>query len=177
MGAPWGFFALSQWIPEQTSMATLNNNRCRRENHPRGRSPTMQPAGISRMAHARVTSMGSHSLRSRIDMCIALKRCLYTFSWSGGGCTAEPVAACHLRVSNMNFRLNWGTGGVDKKKRDKFERKVLDSQERAFWDVHRPVPGCVNTTEIDLKKAFKVNLPPRYTKNKKQPLAKFRLVI
>ncbi|XP_054719457.1 regulator of G-protein signaling 7-like [Uloborus diversus] len=50
------------------------------------------------------------------------------------------------------------------KKRDKFERKVLDSQERAFWDVHRPVPGCVNTTEIDLKKAFKVNLLPRYTK-------------
>ncbi|GFV69735.1 regulator of G-protein signaling 7 [Trichonephila clavipes] len=50
------------------------------------------------------------------------------------------------------------------KKRDKFERKVLDSQERAFWDVHRPVPGCVNTTEIDLKKAFKVNLLPKYTK-------------
>ncbi|GFY73827.1 regulator of G-protein signaling 7 [Trichonephila inaurata madagascariensis] len=52
------------------------------------------------------------------------------------------------------------------KKRDKFERKVLDSQERAFWDVHRPVPGCVNTTEIDLKKAFKVNLLPKYTKSK-----------
>lgn len=27
------------------------------------------------------------------------------------------------------------------KKRDKLERKVLDSQERAFWDVHRPVVG------------------------------------
>ena len=27
------------------------------------------------------------------------------------------------------------------KKRDKLERKVLDSQERAFWDVHRPFPG------------------------------------
>uniref|UniRef100_A0A8P0T250 Regulator of G protein signaling 7 n=2 Tax=Canis lupus familiaris TaxID=9615 RepID=A0A8P0T250_CANLF len=26
------------------------------------------------------------------------------------------------------------------KKRDKIERKILDSQERAFWDVHRPVP-------------------------------------
>lgn len=25
------------------------------------------------------------------------------------------------------------------KKRDKLERKVFDSQERAFWDVHRPV--------------------------------------
>ena len=41
------------------------------------------------------------------------------------------------------------------KKRDKLERKVLDSQERAFWDVHRPIPGCVNTTEIDIKKAYR----------------------
>jgi regulator of G-protein signaling len=24
------------------------------------------------------------------------------------------------------------------KRRDKMERKILDSQERAFWDVHRP---------------------------------------
>ncbi|XP_031846367.1 regulator of G-protein signaling 7 [Nomia melanderi] len=39
------------------------------------------------------------------------------------------------------------------KKRDKLERKVLDSQERAFWDVYRPMPGCVNTTELDIKKA------------------------
>nr|CAH7739325.1 unnamed protein product [Callosobruchus chinensis] len=43
------------------------------------------------------------------------------------------------------------------KKRDKLERKVLDSQERAFWDVHRPMPGCVNTTEIDIKKACQMN--------------------
>lgn len=28
------------------------------------------------------------------------------------------------------------------KKRDKLERKVLDSQERAFWDVHRPMVCC-----------------------------------
>ncbi|KFM60865.1 hypothetical protein X975_19575, partial [Stegodyphus mimosarum] len=26
------------------------------------------------------------------------------------------------------------------------------------------MPGCVNTTEIDLKKAFKVSMAPRYTK-------------
>nr|XP_032528415.1 regulator of G-protein signaling 7-like [Danaus plexippus plexippus] len=43
------------------------------------------------------------------------------------------------------------------KKRDKLERKVLDSQERAFWDVHRPMPGCVNTTEMDPKKMSRVN--------------------
>jgi hypothetical protein len=34
--------------------------------------------------------------------------------------------------------ISSGIYRVDKK-RDKLERKVLDSQERAFWDVHRPV--------------------------------------
>lgn len=38
------------------------------------------------------------------------------------------------------------------KKREKHERKILDTQERAFWDVYRPPPGCVNTTELDIKK-------------------------
>lgn len=42
------------------------------------------------------------------------------------------------------------------KKRDRLERKVLDSQERAFWDVHRPVPGCVNTTDVDVRKSSRV---------------------
>ncbi|CAF4276386.1 unnamed protein product, partial [Rotaria sp. Silwood2] len=41
------------------------------------------------------------------------------------------------------------------KKRDKFERNVLDSQERAFWDVYRPAPGCINTTEQDIKKLLR----------------------
>lgn len=41
------------------------------------------------------------------------------------------------------------------KKRDKLERKILDSQERAFWDVHRPCVGCINTTEMDIKKAYR----------------------
>lgn len=41
------------------------------------------------------------------------------------------------------------------KKRDKLERKVLDSQERAFWDVHRPMVGVVKTTEMDIKKAYR----------------------
>lgn len=50
------------------------------------------------------------------------------------------------------------------KKRDKLERKVLDSQERAFWDVHRPMPGCVNTTELDIKKACRMNKPPAAVK-------------
>ncbi|XP_067681095.1 regulator of G-protein signaling 7-like isoform X2 [Haliotis asinina] len=50
------------------------------------------------------------------------------------------------------------------KKRDKLERKVLDSQERAFWDVHRPVPGCVNTTEVDIKKACRMNRHSKITR-------------
>ena len=41
------------------------------------------------------------------------------------------------------------------KKRDKVERNVLDSQERAFWDVYRPAPGCVNITEHDIKKLMR----------------------
>eukprot|EP00095_Tigriopus_kingsejongensis_P000221 maker-scaffold55_size446313-snap-gene-1.14 protein:Tk00221 transcript:maker-scaffold55_size446313-snap-gene-1.14-mRNA-1 annotation:"regulator of g-protein signaling 7 isoform x1" len=43
------------------------------------------------------------------------------------------------------------------KKRDKQERKILDTQERAFWDVYRPPPGCVNTTELDIKKVCRMN--------------------
>uniref|UniRef100_A0A8C6WST2 Regulator of G protein signaling 6 n=1 Tax=Neogobius melanostomus TaxID=47308 RepID=A0A8C6WST2_9GOBI len=34
---------------------------------------------------------------------------------------------------------------IDRKK-DKAERKILDSQERAFWDVHRPVVSYSSTT-------------------------------
>ena len=44
------------------------------------------------------------------------------------------------------------------KKRDKQERKILDSQERAFWDVYRPSPGQVNTTETDIKKMYKLSV-------------------
>uniref|UniRef100_A0A7N4PAC8 Regulator of G protein signaling 7 n=1 Tax=Sarcophilus harrisii TaxID=9305 RepID=A0A7N4PAC8_SARHA len=52
------------------------------------------------------------------------------------------------------------------KKRDKIERKILDSQERAFWDVHRPVPGCVNTTEVDIKKSSRMRNPHKTRKVK-----------
>lgn len=43
----------------------------------------------------------------------------------------------YVFLQNMKF---FCSHRVDKK-RDKLERKVLDSQERAFWDVHRPVVG------------------------------------
>ncbi|CAB4068429.1 RGS [Lepeophtheirus salmonis] len=43
------------------------------------------------------------------------------------------------------------------KKRDKQERKILDTQERAFWDVYRPPPGSVNTTDLDIKKVWRMN--------------------
>ncbi|KAI1709850.1 regulator of G protein signaling domain-containing protein [Ditylenchus destructor] len=45
------------------------------------------------------------------------------------------------------------------KKRDRLERQILDSQERAFWDVHRPVPGTTNTTEIDFRKLSRSGRP------------------
>ncbi|XP_029349138.1 regulator of G-protein signaling 6 isoform X3 [Echeneis naucrates] len=53
---------------------------------------------------------------------------------------------------------------IDRKK-DKAERKILDSQERAFWDVHRPVPGCVNTTEMDIRKCRRERNPHRVKKS------------
>ncbi|KAK7904952.1 hypothetical protein WMY93_017559 [Mugilogobius chulae] len=53
---------------------------------------------------------------------------------------------------------------IDRKK-DKAERKILDSQERAFWDVHRPVPGCVNTTEMDIRKCRREKTPHRVKKS------------
>ncbi|KAG9347288.1 hypothetical protein JZ751_004855, partial [Albula glossodonta] len=50
------------------------------------------------------------------------------------------------------------------RKQDKTERKILDSQERAFWDVHRPVPGCVNTTEMDIRKCRRIRNPHKVKK-------------
>ncbi len=47
------------------------------------------------------------------------------------------------------------------KKRDKLERVVLESQEAAFWDVHRPAPGCVNTTEVDMRKLCRAKRPKK----------------
>lgn len=51
------------------------------------------------------------------------------------------------------------------KKRDRQERQILDSQERAFWDVHRPVPGCVNTTEVDFRKLSRSSRRKNETEN------------
>ncbi|XP_072284938.1 regulator of G-protein signaling 6 [Pyxicephalus adspersus] len=43
---------------------------------------------------------------------------------------------------------------IDRKK-DKTERKILDSQERGFWDVHRPVPICLHKSEMDFSKCLR----------------------
>ncbi|XP_078515602.1 regulator of G-protein signaling 6 isoform X2 [Lissotriton helveticus] len=51
------------------------------------------------------------------------------------------------------------------RKKDKTERKILDSQERGFWDVHRPVPGCVNTTEMDIRKCRRMKNPQKIKKS------------
>ncbi|CAH8531987.1 unnamed protein product [Heterobilharzia americana] len=47
------------------------------------------------------------------------------------------------------------------KKRDKLERLVLESQERAYWDLHRPPPGCINTTDIDMRKLCRAKRPKK----------------
>ena len=60
-------------------------------------------------------------------------------------------------ISFSTFKLHPWNDQVAKK-RDKQERKILDSQERAFWDVYRPPPGQVNTTEMDIKKMYKLSV-------------------
>ena len=44
-----------------------------------------------------------------------------------------------MKRSNKNLFVDTSVNShrVDKK-RDKMERQILDSQERAFWNVHRP---------------------------------------
>jgi len=44
------------------------------------------------------------------------------------------------------------------KKRDKLERKVLDSQERAFWDVHRPAVSHSLSLSVRLSVRLSITL-------------------
>lgn len=73
------------------------------------------------------------------------------------GQSQKKTETPHPSLTDQNLNENFQAEAQSKvdKKRDKLERKVLDSQERAFWDVHRPMPGCVNTTEMDIKKAYR----------------------
>uniref|UniRef100_A0A8B9GQN4 Regulator of G protein signaling 7b n=1 Tax=Astyanax mexicanus TaxID=7994 RepID=A0A8B9GQN4_ASTMX len=77
---------------------------------------------------------------------------------------ARLELADYEAISLFVFLLYFVFFRVDKK-RDKIERKILDSQERAFWDVHRPVPGCVNTTEADIKKSSRMKQPHKTRKS------------
>ena len=49
------------------------------------------------------------------------------------------------------------------KDRKRFDKIVQESQERAYWRVYRPPPGCVNTTELDIKKVCRMN---KYSTNR-----------
>lgn len=49
---------------------------------------------------------------------------------------------CVLKIIFISVFFFYICYRVDKK-RDKLERKVLDSQERAFWDVHRPMVSFI----------------------------------
>ncbi|TWW68728.1 Regulator of G-protein signaling 6 [Takifugu flavidus] len=72
-------------------------------------------------------------------------------------CADDSKAAAVLTAAYLTRRID--------RKKDKTERKILDSQERAFWDVHRPVPGCVNTTEMDIRKCRRMKNPHRVKKS------------
>ncbi|KAI3383707.1 hypothetical protein SNEBB_004130 [Seison nebaliae] len=41
------------------------------------------------------------------------------------------------------------------RKRDNIERKIIASQERAYWYLHKPPPGTVNTRDVDVRKTMK----------------------
>jgi len=43
------------------------------------------------------------------------------------------------------------------KRKDKSDRKLHECQERAFWNIHRPMPGQANTSEQDMKKRVRNN--------------------
>eukprot|EP00794_Sanderia_malayensis_P017610 gene17610-19364_t len=53
---------------------------------------------------------------------------------------------------------------VDKKK-DKAQKRVAETQEMAFWNLHRPPPGFLNVLEADIKKIGRDDhdLGPRQT--------------
>ncbi|XP_065052085.1 regulator of G-protein signaling 7-like isoform X2 [Rhopilema esculentum] len=38
------------------------------------------------------------------------------------------------------------------KKKDKAQKRINETQERAFWNLHRPPPGAKNVLEADIKK-------------------------
>lgn len=64
----------------------------------------------------------------------------------------ESVAHTCVGISNVLYSMlsnSFFPSRVDKK-RDKIERKILDSQERAFWDVHRPVVGEVTDVVFNM---------------------------
>ncbi|XP_027420535.1 regulator of G-protein signaling 7 isoform X7 [Bos indicus] len=90
------------------------------------------------------------------------------WSWPTMKLRAWPGYREHLPGSGSSFlckQKHKQSESLVDKKRDKIERKILDSQERAFWDVHRPVPGCVNTTEVDIKKSSRMRNPHKTRKS------------
>lgn len=57
---------------------------------------------------------------------------------SVGFCLLLFALIFHKHVLSVWVAFVSSVDRIDRKK-DKAERKILDSQERAFWDVHRPV--------------------------------------
>ncbi|TNN46940.1 Regulator of G-protein signaling 6 [Liparis tanakae] len=92
--------------------------------------------------------VGNRSARGRYNLRAIPRRILSS--------RPDSAAATFLSLTELIRRID--------RKKDKTDRKILDSQERAFWDVHRPVPGCVNTTEMDIRKCRRMKNPNRVKK-------------
>ncbi|XP_036278666.1 regulator of G-protein signaling 7 isoform X5 [Pipistrellus kuhlii] len=111
------------------------------------------------------------SRKTRTTRCTSARgRCRTRPGWSSPTTRLRAWPGCREpspesgSSSSCRPRRRQSESLVDKK-RDKIERKILDSQERAFWDVHRPVPGCVNTTEVDIKKSSRMRNPHKTRKS------------
>ncbi|TSS85084.1 Regulator of G-protein signaling 7 [Bagarius yarrelli] len=74
---------------------------------------------------------------------------------------ADYEARAFARKWEFIFMQAEAQAKVDKK-RDKIERKILDSQERAFWDVHRPV--SVYGLQNDIRSHSPTHTPAPETK-------------
>ncbi len=93
----------------------------------------------------------THCINQYQRLCLCASTCtLWSFGWNN--CSTDhfsqllhQAADMHLQrilmksvIYNVVYNFHLFTICRVDKKRDKLERKVLDSQERAFWDVHRP---------------------------------------
>ncbi|XP_074647639.1 regulator of G-protein signaling 7-like [Tubulanus polymorphus] len=60
------------------------------------------------------------------------------------------------------------------KEKKKSDKVIIDSQERAFWRMHRPTPGQVKRFEENVMSGFERNYPPRRKKTLQAARAEYQ---